>query len=226
MDKLIDVRIGEATIDPSIPSTPDSSWLSVPVSYIANSDAVREWKNKFAQIADKQNETLIPVSCCGGADRQCGTSQFAGRPLVDGAKLFGAANWSFLSDGMGMGRDLQSVAICFASVPTAGGFMGQCFGKRIISASFGGLSDAYRDVQCKSNGGCLNFEARAAAIKLDIQFLDAPGTVVYDLRLPFIGNFRRPSFPDLHFSNSRIRPSGADTVFQNFCIRPQGPFFS
>jgi len=103
--------------------------------------------------------------------------------------------------------------------------MGQCFGKRIITASFGGVSATSRDVQCKSNGACLNFDAWAAAIKLDIQFLDALGTAVYDVRLPY-GPKGRPSFPQLYFANSTIRPSGADTVFQNFCIKPQGPFFA
>ena len=59
---LVTVGVGKPEIDPSLPSSADSSWLSIPVTFKVNNDAIKEWRSKFELFADQQATIELPVN--------------------------------------------------------------------------------------------------------------------------------------------------------------------
>lgn len=90
---LVSVGVVKPEVDPSLPSGPDQSWLSIPVTFRVNREARREWRSKFEHFAKERAEIEVPVK----SDHQVAYDRpYRPRDLVAGA-LAGChvSAWSF-----------------------------------------------------------------------------------------------------------------------------------
>ena len=59
LDELITIGVGNAEVNPNLPSASDSVWLSIPITFFANPSATKEWAEKFRLIAVKREQVSL-----------------------------------------------------------------------------------------------------------------------------------------------------------------------
>jgi hypothetical protein len=121
LTELVQLGVGKAQVDPSLPSAPNSAWISVPITFFANKVASDEWRNKLSLIADHHARLpmLINQASLFG---QCRIPHASVSPN-DTAQTFFARPPSY-----GQFR----IAACFASDSTQNGIIVDCFAKDFI----------------------------------------------------------------------------------------------
>ena len=120
LDNLVQIGIGKAKVSPSIPSAPGSAWMSVPITFFANQDAMREWRTKFELIADRRTEIMISTSS-GVKTDECIV------PMFD----FKGPNTGFLNKLRPESSQI-GVAACFMSGFAQNGWIADCFGRAFV----------------------------------------------------------------------------------------------
>ena len=210
LDSLVQIGIGKAEVSPSIPSAPDSTWISVPITFFANEDAAQEWRKKFELIADKHARIVIEV-VNGGT--------FA--PLPAGCALPQASAFrtmqTFLMNTPGSGE--TGVAACFISGATSvrhdngmgPGLIADCFGRAFVLQTTARVP--------VGNDTDISVAQRAALVRLVVNFIDKNGSSVYSLETPF------SNFPSMAIRNSQSAPKQGQTAFFNYCERKQSKCF-
>ena len=197
LDNLLQIGIGKAEVSSSIPSAPNSAWISVPITYFANKDAMREWHDKFALFADKRARLRIDTS-----ERRVGDCS------VPTAQEWESETFLGVSPGSGQ----TGVAACFISGATPRGLIADCFGRAFVLQT-AALGHGRADTD-------LSISQRARLIRLVVDFIDKDGGTVYSLELPF------KNFPSIAIENPRSAPQPGEKAFFNYCVGNQGIFFS
>ena len=207
---LISLGVGTPKVDVHLPAPVDQSWLSIPITYIANEEAIRDWRSKFEQIAAKHMTVQMPVKAA-----MLGEFAPPGSCSVPVFDVQNRLNNTILNDAF-LGRqipfDQHGVTACFATVPGSGSETVECFG-RIF------LNGATPSPDICTGEACLSFRERAQKLGVKIELIDAAGTVIYNIPINFV------SFPMLNIGGSRTKQPLGSSGFFNYCAPDQNPFF-
>jgi len=196
LDNLIQVGVGKAEVSTSIPGPVDSVWLSVPVTFFANADAINEWRRKFELIADpdKRKQEIFKTWWYR-----------VGHENDGGFERGGCSAQSIRFYGSPFRTTPRPVSACFISSTTGDGrgqAISDCFGRTFVEARGDEIS------------------RRASSMKLVIDLLDKGGNAVRSLQLPF------KNFPQIAVENSRTSPPSGHAAFFNYCAENSRLFFS
>lgn len=187
LDELIKVGVGKADVNASLPSASDSVWLSVPISFFVNPAASREWREKFARMADKHQQMPISTmrsknaSGCISRDIPSYTApslrQSSGAASTETACFISSTEFDFGGPGSG-GRALA-----------------ECFGRTFA----------------REEGDSVSLQKRASTILLVVEFVDKDDNVVRSLPASF------QNFPQIQVGHSRSTPQGSESAFFDYC---------
>jgi len=208
LDNLIQVGIGKAEVSPLLPSAAGTAWVSIPITFFANKDAVEEWRKKFGLISDRREQVLIRVQSYRYSNNECASSY----PGLDSRSLLYRRDHSPTFLGQHPGSGQTGVAACFIASETQGGLMADCFGRAFVlqTAARTRISDA----------DSLALSQRSPLVQLIVEFVGSDGNLVHSLQLPFT------NFPQLAVERSRPAPQERQQAFFNYCAAgDQGIFF-
>jgi peptidoglycan hydrolase-like protein with peptidoglycan-binding domain/uncharacterized protein YecT (DUF1311 family) len=206
LDSLIQVGIGKAEVSPSIPSAAGMAWVSIPITFFANKDAIEEWRKKFNLIADRREQVLIRVKSNRYSNSECASL------ILDSGSMLYRQDHSPTFLGQRPGSAQTGVATCFVAGATQGGLMADCFGRTFV------LQTTARTRF--SDADSFGLSQRSSLVRLIVEFVGSDGNVVYSLQTPF------NNFPQIAVERSRSAPQGREEAFLNYCVAGnQGTFF-
>lgn len=209
---LVSVGVGAPSVRPEMASDADHTWISVPIAFTANAEAIREWRQKFELIAEKQ--TYIPASTMrpgrsydGGNGHEC---------LITGFPhdLYAGESPPFFTKSQPQ-KGQTGVSACFSTARTSGGVALECFGRGVF------FSDDQRNEACDSTTQPCSFHSGIkSAPELHLKFVDVKGKPVY------VARARIRQYPEVDVRVSRSQPTGAQREFVDHCSSVSPPFFN
>jgi hypothetical protein len=209
VESLIKVGVGKAEVNPSIPAAADSAWLSVPMTFFVNPDALQEWRTKFRLIADRHAHLLI-------APRRKPLSDGHTFPFLDVSHNI---LQSFLFQSPPSGQ--LGVAACFptGSSPTfttglssTSGIRVECYGRIFVPSN-------PRVSQCTLNQSCGRNQPGSSPVTLAVEFLDSNEQTVRVVQAQL------PNFPAIPVEQSSNVPRAGKSEFFNYSVGGQTLFF-
>ena len=207
---LVTLSIGTPRVDTSLPASVDHSWLTIPVTYIANAEAIKEWRAKFEHIAAKHMTLDIPVL---STMANTGSTQPCSIPVFDAHDRLNHIDVEDSFLGQHIPDDQEGITACFAQGRGSSSVTLDCFG-RIF------MKDAKTSPNICQGPTCLSFREHAQKLGMRFELLDTSGTVVDSVPVRF------NSFPMLNFGGSATRPPPGASGFFNFCAPNQSAFFT
>jgi len=198
LENLVTVSVGQTEVNANMPSESESVWLTVPVTFLANGSATREWSEKFKRMADKRQRVALDVAKSPEASR-CGIQRVSAR------------SHPFRNDD---NTTVSVPAVCFVSSvsrssPGDDAGLGRSYPP---PRSYGvhAEADCYGRTFVREEIAAIGLRNRAAAIRLTIEFLGKDGNVIQTVD----NEIRR--FPELPMPDSytqqqnRTRPAFID----------------
>ena len=207
---LVALSLGTPRVDASLPAPVDRSWLTIPVTYVADPEAIRDWRAKFERIAAKRMTLDVPVATRAviGADGQpCPVPMFDAHDRL----IHQDVEDRFL--GRHVPFDQEGITACFAQGRGATSVTLECFGRTF-------MKDAKPSPDICQGPACLSFREHAQKLAMRYELLDASGAIVDSVPVRFA------SFPMLNVGVSTTRPPPGVIGFFNFCAPHQGAFFA
>ena len=125
---LITVSLGPPKVDTALLAPVDHSWLTIPVTYTANDQAVRDWRAKFERIAAKHMTLEMPIAHADSdlrSPQACSISVFDAQNRLNHNDL--EAN--FLGTTDKVPTDQHGITACFAQENGSSSVPVECFGR-------------------------------------------------------------------------------------------------
>lgn len=200
IDNLVTVGVGKAEINANLPSTSDSVWLTVPITFFASGAASNEWAEKFKLIADKRERVSLEVTKIPSEPR-CSLQTISSTSLpfkkdsntavsIPAVCFVTAVVRSSPDDFAGPGRAYQPRSGRYGTFATA-----DCFGRTFV----------------REEGAAVSLGKRASTILLVIEFVDNDGKVIQTV------NSEMANFPELPIWESIHRPQDRQTTSLDYC---------
>ena len=204
LDELVTVSVGKADVNPSMPSSSGSVWLTIPLTFFANPSARKEWAQKFGLMADKRQQVSLNVTR---------------RPNGPSCEMQGISpNTLPFQQDRTMGASVETV--CFVSsvsrsVP--GGYEGA--GRGFSPAFAGGprryglfaTAECFGRTFVREEAATVSLQKRASSMQLLVELVDAEGKVLQFVSTD-VGNF-----PELPVWESMHRAQNRQAAFLDFC---------
>lgn len=203
-DGLVKIGLGRGQVAPSIPSTADSAWVSIPITFFMTADGLQEWRKKFELISnkDKRARVMFGVTHSKALNRECALPELSSHDAYFGN--------SFLSQRPGSGQVGVEACFLIRSGPTS--FIADCFGRAFV------VPDPQR--YCTRGSDCYSLKVSASSIRLTVEFLDKDEQVIFSNQFPF------SNFPEINRRMvSHSAPVGKEAAFFNYCADEQDIFF-
>ena len=210
-DNLIKLAVGKPKLDVRLQAPADRSWLSIPVTFIANDEAIKEWRTKFELIASQR--ARLQVSIQSALLNRSDPAHSCSAPVFDTAFALnnGVTEQTFTGTVTPEGE--HGVVACFATSTNSNGAALECLGRRVL--------DSERPSPDICGGpACLSFKATTRPIGMALELIDAAGSVIETIPLNF------SSFPMLNVGASRAEPTPQAQAFFNYCAPDQQPFYA
>ena len=206
---LIAIGIGTPRVNTTLAAPVDQSWLTIPITYMANDEAVKEWRSKFERIAAKHMTVRLPVrqvAISGSDTRPCSAPVFDPMAGLNNVAL----TRRFLGERIPF--DQHGVTACFVQDSGSPTITVDCFGRTF-------LNDARPSKDICEGEGCLSFAGNAKDVGMRFEFLDASGKIIESIPVHFT------SFPMLHVEAGSTTPPRGASGFFNYCASNQSPFY-
>ncbi len=212
---LMTISLGTPKVNTVLQAPVDQSWLTIPVTYTANIEAIRDWRAKFEQIAAKRMTMQMPVGLAqlhvggqGSFEPSCTAPVFDAQNGLNHNDL----EQNFLGTIASVPRDQPGITACFAQEEGSSSVPVDCFGR-----IFPNGARPARDI-CQGTE-CLSFGAHAQKLGIRFELLDAASSVFESVPVRFT------SFPMLHVEASASAPPLGAPAFFNYCGPKQSPFY-
>ncbi|OSJ08131.1 hypothetical protein BSZ18_20320 [Bradyrhizobium canariense] len=200
IDTLVTVGVGKAEVNANLPSASDSVWLTVPITFFANSAANKEWTEKIKLIADKREQVSLEVTKIPSESR-CNLQTIPSTSLPfrkDSNAALSIPVVCFVTDVKrsspddfaGPGRAYQPRSGRYGTFATA-----DCFGRTFV----------------REEGAAISLGKRASNILLVVEFVDSDGKVIHTV------NNEMGNFPELPIWESIHRPQDRQTTSLDYC---------
>ena len=213
---LIDLTVGTPKVDTSMQAPVDKSWLRIPLTYVANAQAIRDWRSKMELIASRRMTVQMPIG------RQAINEPYNAPdprpepacvvPVFDYHRGLGptAIQEEFL--GTKIPSDQLAESVCFAQGRGSSIVSADCFGRAF-------LRSVRPSPDICQGDACLSLASTTKKYGIMMEFLEASGGVIESLPINFA------SFPRLNVEGSSSAPAPGRAAFVNFCIPNQDPFY-
>jgi hypothetical protein len=206
LDELVTVSVGKADVNPSMPSSSGSVWLTIPLTFFANPAARKEWTQKFGLMADKRQQASLNVTRrpSGPSCEMQGISPNAlpfQQDRTMGASVETVCFVSSVSRSVPGGYERAGSGFSpppgFASGPRRYGILAtaECFGRTFV----------------REEAATVSLQKRASPMQVLVELVDAEGKVL-QLVSTDVGNF-----PELPVWESMHRPQNRQAAFLDFC---------
>ena len=210
-DDLIVLGVGTPKVDTRLQAPPDKSWLSIPITFKADNEAIEEWRTKFELIATQRAELQVPISQArlNRADqgRSCDV------PVLDTSFTLNNAVTEQTFTGTITPEGEHGAMACFTTSVSSTSATLECLGRRF-------LNDVRPTPSVCKGASCLSLKESTRSIGMRIELIDASGSVIDTIPINFA------SFPMLNIGAGRSEPSPSVAAFFNYCAPGQQPFYA